>query len=98
MADRYAGKAPRGTEYGGKDGLIQKAEDGHVELTAAEKAQIMRTHGVQGDLSGLETDLNVAVGFDADGTAWEDVAHRDKALRRAAADQRLNGRQIGEAL
>lgn len=100
MADRYAGKQPRGSEYGGKDGLIQKAEDGHVDLTAQEKATIMRMHGIQGDLAGTDADfeVNTGVDVDEDRTAWEDIAHRNKALRRQTVDRRLNGRQIGESL
>lgn len=100
MADRYAGKQPRGSEYGGKDGLIQTADDGHVELTAQEKATIMRLHGTQGDLSGTDADFSFNSGVDVDEeqTAWEDIAHRNRAMRRQGVDQRLNGRQIGEAL
>lgn len=100
MADRYAGKQPRGSEYGGKDGLIQKAEDGHTELSAQEKATIMRLHGIQGDLSGTDADFEVNAGVDVDelATAWEDIAHRNKAMRRTGVDARLNGRQIGESL
>lgn len=100
MADRYAGRQPRGSEYGGKDGLIQTADDGHIELTVKEKATIMRMHGVQGDLSGGPQDLEVNSGVDVDEdqTAWEDIAHRNKAMRRQGVDTRLNGRQIGESL
>ena len=100
MADRYASRQPKGSEYGGKSGLIQTAEDGHVDLTAQEKATIMRMHGIQGDLSGSDADfeVNAGVDVDEDQTAWEDIAHRNKALRRTGVDQRLNGRQIGESL
>lgn len=100
MADRYKGRQPNGSEYGGKDGLIQTAEDGHVELSAQEKATIMRMHGIQGDLSGTdaEIEVNAGVDVDEDQTAWEDIAHRDKAMRRESVDRRLNGRQIGESL
>lgn len=98
--DRYAGKQPKGSEYGGKDGLIQRASDGHTELTPQEKATIMRMHGIQGDLAGNDTDFVVNSGVDVDEglTAWEDAAHRNKALRRQGVDQRLNGRGIGDGL
>lgn len=98
--DRYAGRQARGSEYGGKDGLIQRASDGHVELTPQEKATIMRMHGLQGDLVGDGSDYIVSAGVDVDEqqTAWEDAAHRNKALRRQNVDQRLNGRGIGDGL
>lgn len=98
--DRYAGQQPKGSEYGGKSGLIQTADDGHIELTPKEKAMIMRMHGVQGDLAGDDTDYAVNSGVDVDEqqTAWEDIAHRNKALRRGRVDERLNGRGIEEGL
>ena len=100
MSDRYASRQPKGSEYGGKEGLIQTADDGHIELTAQEKATIMRMHGVQGDLAGTDADfeVNSGVDVDEDQTVWEDIAHRNRALRRKRVDQRLNGRQIGESL
>lgn len=84
-------------EYGGKPGLIQKAEDGHVDLTAAEQAQILRTVGMRtaaGD-TDVPEDIEVAGGVDnVTGETWEDAGHR--ARRRNAEDvrNRLNGRGV----
>lgn len=49
------------TEYGGKDGPIQKAEDGHVDLTAQEQSMLLRSEGIRGagmDTGIPETDLH----------------------------------------
>lgn len=36
------------TEYGGREGIIQKAEDGHVDLPAQEQAMLLRSEGIRG--------------------------------------------------
>lgn len=53
--------ADEGTEYGGNAGIIQKAEDGHVNLTARERRLVNaiyrnRTAGV--DFTLPENDLH----------------------------------------
>ena len=96
--DRYEqGTGGKGTEYGGKSGLIQSSDDGHV-MDAQDKATVMRMHGMQGDLTGTDADFEVNEGTDVDGTKWQDVAHRNKALRRRNLDIKVNGRTIEEAL
>lgn len=39
--------AGRPSEYGGRGGLIQRAADGHVVLTAGEEAQLTRAAGLK---------------------------------------------------
>jgi hypothetical protein len=43
------------SEYGGKDGSPQKAEDGHVNMTAAENRRVHRIWGSR--TAGLMLDL-----------------------------------------
>jgi hypothetical protein len=82
-------------EYGGKPGLIQKAEDGHVELTVKEKAMVGRIYGKDGS-QGAQVN-EVAGGVDAvTGEVWEDASHRRMVLDREAAQAKLNGRGIEE--
>lgn len=86
-------------EYGGKPGLIQKAEDGHVELTAAEQAQILRTNAFRTNTSITDDPDEIEVAGGVEGTTgetWEDAAHRAKKLAAQDARTRLNGRGVGE--
>lgn len=39
--------AGRPSEYGGRGGLIQRAADGHVQLTPGEEAQLLRAAGIR---------------------------------------------------
>jgi hypothetical protein len=58
-----AGRHSYETEYGGKDGPIQLAEDGHVDLTAQEQSTLLRSEGIRGagmDVTIPETDLHRA--------------------------------------
>jgi len=43
-----------GSEFGGKAGLIQSVEDGHVVLTPGEEAMVLRRQGFQ-DVTGRTT-------------------------------------------
>lgn len=78
-------------EYGGKPGLIQTAEDGHVELTVKEKAMVGRVLGRLGSVGEAEQEVNSGIDA-ATGEAWEDASQRRNALDRQAAITKLNGR------
>lgn len=84
MVDFGPGKKMRAgeSEYGGKSGRIQKAEDGH-DLDAQEKAAVLRGYGIRTP-SG-ETTL--------DGETWAEGERR-----RQEAEDRLSGRQVEEGL
>jgi hypothetical protein len=82
-------------EYGGKPGLIQKAEDGHVELTVKERAMVGRIWGKGGSQGQEEAPING--GIDAvTGEVWEDASMRRKQIEREAMQAKLNGRGIEE--
>ena len=86
-------------EYSGKPGLIQKAEDGHVELTAAEQAQILRTNAFRTNTSATDIpeDIEVTGGVEGvTGEVWEDAAQRARKRSAEDARTRLNGRSVGE--
>ena len=80
-----------GTEYGGKPGLIQKSEDGHVDLTAREKALLGRVWGRGGDQPAEEAIVNSGIDR-ATGEAWEDAAQRAVVVERNRRLGRTNGR------
>lgn len=82
-------------EFGGKPGLIQKAEDGHVELTVKEMAMVGRIWGKGGN-QGAEVQ-EVTGGVDTvTGEVWEDASHRRLVLERQARERQLNGRGIDQ--
>jgi len=84
------------SEYAGKPGLIQTAEDGHVELAVKEKAMIGRIWGRDGNQPADEIQINA--GLDrATGEPWEDAAHRAQAIDRANKLKKLNGRGMDQA-
>lgn len=84
-------------EYAGKPGSIQKAEDGHETLTAAEQRRVLATYGKSG-LDVIEDEAQIAAGTERyDSTEkWEDAAHRARYLRKKGFDARLNGRTLGD--
>lgn len=87
--DRYA-------EYRGKDGLIQTAEDGHVELTVKEKAMLGRMYGKAAS-QGAEPN-EIAAGTDSvTGETWEDASQRRIRMERDGLLKKTNGRGIEEA-
>lgn len=82
-------------EFGGKPGLIQKAEDGHVELSVKEKAMVGRIWGKVPSAGAQETEING--GIDAvTGEAWADPSQRRRQIERERAQAKLNGRGIEE--
>lgn len=82
-------------EYGGKPGLIQKAEDGHVELTVKEKAMVGRIWGKGGSQGLQEAPINGSIDA-ATGEAWEDASQRRRQIERETKQAQLNGRGIEE--
>lgn len=89
-------------EYGGKPGSIQKAEDGHVDLTAAEKRRINATYGIRNADSAYDNEadvpVNTGVEYDAESTVWEDAEQRTRALRVRESRERLNGRGVADGM
>lgn len=86
----------RNGEYGGAPGMIQKADDGHVELTVKEQAMVGRIWGMGGE-QGPE-DFPINAGEDpVTGEQWEDASHRRRAMSRADRFQKTNGRGPEEA-
>lgn len=83
-------------EYGGKPGLIQTTEDGHVELTVKEKAMLGRIWGKQGDIGAGPVEVNSGVDV-ATGEKWEDAAQRRLALKQQSTFEKTNGRGPEEA-
>jgi hypothetical protein len=72
------------TEYGGKDGLIQQAADGHT-LSPAEEAMAMRMLGKRPDTGYYDVDPD-AVGMHAgEDTVWVDPEYDRTVVK-------LNGR------
>lgn len=85
----------RQSEFGGRDGVIQAAADGH-ELSIAEQAMIMRMHGL--DQTVASGDVYVKPGeptLENAGSGWQDgeivVDESTEQLNK-----RLNGRTIDE--
>lgn len=87
--DRY-----RFGEYGGKPGLIQKKADGHENLAAHEKAQIIRTYGIGGQEGMSEDQVNKGVERYDPEEKWEDAGHRARVLDRRAKEKRMNGYRV----
>lgn len=86
----------RNGEFGGAPGSIQKAEDGHVELTVKEKAFVGRVFGMGGEQGQAEQPITG--GEDpVTGEVWEDASHRRMAISRAERYQKTNGRGPEEA-
>lgn len=83
-------------EYGGKPGSIQKEEDGHVELTPAEEARVMRTYGIRNSAAATTdpAEVEVPTGVDADGEVWEDEERLTRRRMIEESRRRLNGRVI----
>lgn len=81
-------------EYGGKPGSIQKAEDGHEDLTAAEQRRIMATYGIRNSAAAVSDPEAVEVpqGVDVSGESWEDAERRARAVALVRSRERLNGR------
>lgn len=79
--------APRkASEYGGKSGIIQTVEDGHISLTSREIAMVMRSEG--------RRDAGI------DDTIPDDDAHRAAVDARIRdRETRFNGRTVdGDAI
>lgn len=80
----------RQTEFGGRDGVIQSAADGHERLTIGEQAHILRTHNMWNNdedfyvLTG-ETSLENAQ------SGWQ-TGERVDDSHLIEATERLNGR------
>lgn len=84
--DRY-----RHGEYGGKPGLIQKKADGHENLSAGEKAQLLRTYGEGGQVGMDEAQVNKGVERYDPEEKWEDAGHRARVLAQHRKRERMNG-------
>lgn len=83
-------------EFAGKPGMIQTVEDGHVDLTAKEKAFIGRVWGKGGEQGAEESP--VTGGEDSvTGEVWEDASHRRMVISRNERFQKTNGRGPEEA-
>ncbi len=74
------------TEYGGREGLIQKQQDGH-ELSPKEEALMMRMLGAQSDTEYYETQEG-DVGIYAGANSVLVDPHYDRTV------EKLNGRTI----
>lgn len=87
-------------EYGGRDGSIHTASDGHVELTAAEKRRVNATFGIRNADSPYDNEADVPVnsGVDVIGEVWEDAEQRERALRVRDSRRRLNGRGVADGV
>lgn len=83
-------------EFGGKPGLIQKAEDGHVDLTVREKALLGRIWGKGGEQGAEPVIPNGGIDA-ATGEVWEDASQRRMAISRDERLAKTNGRGIEEA-
>lgn len=92
-----AGKREDWGEYSGKPGTIQKAEDGHEELTAKEGARILRTHAIQAPDSPAGGPPAPNQGIDpATGEPWVDEQQLYRLNQYKATLGRLNGYTPGD--
>lgn len=85
-------------EYGGAPGSIHTSENGHVDLTAAEKRRVNATYGIRTPETDVDDPSGVVVntGIDVDGEKWEDAEQRARKLALERNRARLNGRGIAD--